>query len=136
MCIRDRDLLSGLADHSPYLWRLAFSDPERLAALLEADPDTILEQRVSALYAACDAATDETELMHRLRKSKQEMALLIALADIGGLWDVVQVTRGLSLSADAFVSNALRFLPVSYTHLDVYKRQAQRHERGHRQYRP
>ena len=105
-----QDLLSGLADHSPYLWRLAFSDPERLVALLESAPDTILEQRVSALYAACDAATDETELMHRLRKSKQEMALLIALADIGGLWDVVQVTRGLSLSADAFVSNALRFL--------------------------
>ena len=31
---RTRDLLLGLADHSPYLWTLATEDPARLARLL------------------------------------------------------------------------------------------------------
>ena len=34
-----RALLDGLADGSPYLWDLVRADPERLVALLDADPD-------------------------------------------------------------------------------------------------
>jgi glutamate-ammonia-ligase adenylyltransferase len=39
---------------------------------------------------------------------KAEAALLIALADIGGLWDVVQVTAALTEVADTAVTAALR----------------------------
>jgi glutamine synthetase adenylyltransferase len=49
-------------------------------------------------------------VMRALRRAKQESALLIALADIGGVWDVVQVTEALTRFADAAVSDALRFL--------------------------
>ena len=48
--------------------------------------------------------------MRALRRAKREAALLIALADIGGVWDVVEVTEALARFADAAVGAALRFL--------------------------
>ncbi len=48
--------------------------------------------------------------MRLLRAAKQELALLVALADIGGVWDVVAVTEALTRFADAAVGAALRFL--------------------------
>ena len=103
-------LLAGLADHSPYLWQLVRMDVPRLARLLDATPDAAFESCLAQARARCDAATDDAEVMHVLRRTKQEVALLIALADIGGVWDVVQVITALTRFADACVSNALRFL--------------------------
>ena len=37
-----RALLLGLADHSPFLWQLVARAPERLAALVEAEPEAAL----------------------------------------------------------------------------------------------
>ena len=48
--------------------------------------------------------------MTELRTAKRRAALAIALADIGGLWDVNQVTAALTRFADACVQGALRFL--------------------------
>src|SRR5271154_289519 len=48
--------------------------------------------------------------MRALRRAKRESALLIALADIGGLWDVVAATEALTRFADAAVGAALAFL--------------------------
>ena len=104
------DLLLGLADHSPYLWRLAKFDPARLQRLLDHAPQESLAACLDTLRRAGEAADNEHDLMHALRLAKQETALLIALADIGGVWDVVKVTRALSDSADAFVACALRYL--------------------------
>lgn len=103
-------LLLGLADHSPYLWRLAQADPERLAGLLARDPDESLALCLATLRARCDAAADDAEAMSALRAAKHESHLLVALADIGGVWDVVDVTRALSAFADAAVSNTVRHL--------------------------
>ncbi|MFN3888955.1 MAG: bifunctional [glutamine synthetase] adenylyltransferase/[glutamine synthetase]-adenylyl-L-tyrosine phosphorylase [Beijerinckiaceae bacterium] len=103
-------LLTGIADHSPYLWRLAQADPERLAGLLARDPEDSLSACIAALRARCDAAADDAEMMSALRAAKHESHLLIALADIGGVWDVVDVTRALSVFADAAVSNTVRYL--------------------------
>ena len=104
------DLLFGLADHSPYLWRLAKFDLPRLQRLLDFGPEDGMAQSLATLKKACDEAQSEHDLMHALRRAKQETHLLIALADIGGVWDVVKVTRALSDAADAFVSCALRYL--------------------------
>jgi [glutamine synthetase] adenylyltransferase / [glutamine synthetase]-adenylyl-L-tyrosine phosphorylase len=103
-----RDLALGLADHSPYLWGLIVEDPSRLARLLDAPPQQSLDRLVAAMAGRRDA--DEAALMHALRIAKRESALLIALADIGGVWGLVAVTEALSLFADAAVSCALRFL--------------------------
>ncbi len=134
-----RDLLLGLADHSPYLWALVVEQPARLARLLEAPPLEALSRIVESLMLAApllplegeggpqgrirapggntphpgplpQAGEGESLLMTRLRRAKHECALLVALADIGGVWGVVEVTDALSRFADAAVSRALRFL--------------------------
>jgi glutamate-ammonia-ligase adenylyltransferase len=103
-----RNLLLGLADHSPYLWRLIEEDPRRLARLLGASPEAALEALVAALGARRD--DDEAELMRALRRAKRESALLVALADVGGVWDLTATTEALTRFADAAASAALRFL--------------------------
>jgi glutamate-ammonia-ligase adenylyltransferase len=103
-----RALLLGLADHSPYLWTLATEDPARLVRLLAGSPETSLDEVVAALGAR--RYDDEAELMRALRLAKRESALLIALADIGGAWDVLATTEALTRFADAAVGAALAFL--------------------------
>ena len=48
--------------------------------------------------------------MRDLRRAKAEAALLIALADIGGIWPVERVTRALTEFADAALGAAVRYL--------------------------
>ena len=105
---KSRDLLLGLADHSPYLWTLATEDPGRLARLLSRPPLNTLDALIAALAARRDV--DEAALMRALRVAKRESALLIALADIGGVWDLVETTEALTRFADAAVGAALAFL--------------------------
>ena len=109
---RTRDVLLGLADHSPYLWALVHEDPDRLVRLLRRPPDESLGAVVQALASRRDE--HEAELMPALRRAKRESALLIALADIGGVWDVVEATEALTRFADAAVRAALAFLLRKY----------------------
>ena len=74
-----------------------------------APPAESLARLVASTASAWEEA-DEAELMRRLRRTRQEAALLVALADLGGVWDVVQVTQALSDFADAAVSAAVKFL--------------------------
>ena len=103
-----RALLLGLADHSPYLWTLMTEDAARAARLLTSAPERALEALVEGLVSARFA--DEAEAMRELRWAKRESALLIALADIGGLWDIVATTEAITRFADAAVRSALGFL--------------------------
>ncbi len=103
-----RDLLLGLADHSPYLWSLIAEDPARLARLLGASPEEALETLAAGIASRRD--DDEADLMRALRRAKRESALLIALADVGGVWDLTATTEALTRFADAAVSAALCFL--------------------------
>ncbi len=105
---RTRDVLLGLADHSSYLWALVHEDPDRLVRLLKRPPGESLDALVQALAARRDE--NEADLMPALRRAKREAALLIALADIGGVWDVVAATEALTRFADAAVRTALAFL--------------------------
>ena len=103
-----RGVLLGLADHSPYLWALVREDPARLVRLLRGAPEDLLAAAVGALAARQDE--HEADVKQALRRTKREAALLIALADIGGVWDVVQTTEALTRFADAAVRAALSFL--------------------------
>ncbi len=105
---RTRDVLLGLADHSPYLWALIQENPARLVRLLKRPPGESLDALVQALAFRRDE--HEAELMPALRRAKRESALLIALADIGGVWDVAQATEALTRFADAAVGAAVNFL--------------------------
>src|SRR4051812_8258068 len=103
-------LLFGLADGSPYLWDLAAAEPDRLLSLLNSNPDVHLVELLATAEGAVAATKDEAEAMRLLRRMRAEAALLIALADIGGVWPVRRVTRGVTELADTAVRAAVRFL--------------------------
>jgi [glutamine synthetase] adenylyltransferase / [glutamine synthetase]-adenylyl-L-tyrosine phosphorylase len=105
-----KTILLGIAEHSPYLFDLIRSDAARLIRLLRCEPETHLASLIAATSREVAAAAGETEAMRLLRRMKSEAALLIALADIGGVWPVMQVTAALSDLAVASVQSALHFL--------------------------
>jgi glutamate-ammonia-ligase adenylyltransferase len=90
---------------SPYLVSLVRRDPARLAALLGADPDVRLADILVRTAAAAGLAGDDAGVALRLLKA--ELHLLTALADLGGVWDLDEVTGALTEFADAALSAAL-----------------------------
>ena len=105
-----RALLLAVADHSPYLWNLIESDRSRLVRLLTTPPELRLNELLQDLVSATAKANSEAELMRILRRAKQEVALLVALVDLGGVWRTETVMQALTASADVFVSTALNFI--------------------------
>lgn len=105
-----RALLLGLADHSPFLWTLIAREPERLVALAEANPESanaaLIARQRAAGRVAPGIEPDLAAIGAALRRNRSEHALLAALADIGGLWSLAEVTAALSDFADASVSAA------------------------------
>ncbi|HEY8571637.1 bifunctional [glutamine synthetase] adenylyltransferase/[glutamine synthetase]-adenylyl-L-tyrosine phosphorylase [Phenylobacterium sp.] len=90
---------------SPYLASLGRRDPQMLARVLAADPAERLEAVLAQTAAA--AGLDGDAAVVALRKLKAELHLLTALADLGGVWDLDQVTGALTRFADAAVAAAL-----------------------------
>ncbi|WP_131115946.1 bifunctional [glutamine synthetase] adenylyltransferase/[glutamine synthetase]-adenylyl-L-tyrosine phosphorylase [Lichenihabitans psoromatis] len=104
-------LLLGLADHSPYLWRLVVADDARLSAMLAEAPEQHLERCLETMDQRCDSpAIPVADVMQALRQAKASVALLVALADLGGVWSVEAVTAALTQFADRAVSAAIRVL--------------------------
>lgn len=103
-------LLRGVIAGSPYLTELMFADPMRLLRCLAADPDAHLDVLLSRLQRDTAACGDIPEAMTALRKVKTEAALMIALADLAGIWPVMRVTEALSLIADGAITAGVRFL--------------------------
>jgi [glutamine synthetase] adenylyltransferase / [glutamine synthetase]-adenylyl-L-tyrosine phosphorylase len=84
---------------APYLAGLARHEPERLRQVLQAAPD----ERLQAILADTALAEDG----RRLRLLKAQLHLLAALCDLGGVWDLDQVTGALTRFADASLARAL-----------------------------
>jgi glutamate-ammonia-ligase adenylyltransferase len=103
-------LVMSLAEGSRYLWELARADPERLVSLLQAEPARRFDDILADATRAIAAADDEAEVMRLLRRMKSEAALLIALADIGGIWPVMQVIERQTKLADVAVGSAVDYL--------------------------
>ena len=96
--------LAPVFSASPYLFGIARRWPDRLKTVLESDPDA----RLAAILAETDALTGGAEEMRKpLRLLKAKLHLLTALADLGGVWDLNQVTGALSRFADAVTQRAL-----------------------------
>ena len=95
--------------NSPFLARCAVRERRFLRGAAARPPQAVLDEiEVESRSAA--TAPDIASAMAILRRAKRQAALTIALADIGGVWNLPEVTRGLSLFADTCVSTALRFL--------------------------
>lgn len=98
---RLRDLIGGAAGSSPYL-----------AGLLRAEaawlPGALAHDDVVARETAGLEALEAEPLGIALRRAKRRVALQAALADLGGVWPLEQVTGALSDLADRAVDLALR----------------------------
>ena len=99
----DRDLdaerlLASIFGNSPYLSELLLSEPAVLSSVLADGPDVAL----AALLAehGAEPPGNRTKVMANLRRSKRRLALLTALADIAGLWQLERITEALSSFAD------------------------------------
>ncbi len=91
-----RPLISGTAGSSPYLARLIALEADWLAAAADTPP----EQALAEILAAPDAGAGFKAVASSLRLAKRRVALLTALADLGGVWDLAAVTGALSDLAD------------------------------------
>jgi glutamate-ammonia-ligase adenylyltransferase len=107
---RARAILLGIAEASPYLFDLVRADAGRALRVLECEPELHLAQLIEETRSEVSAASSEADVMQKLRRTKSEAALLIALCDIGGVWPVMRVTAALTDLAVASVQSALRFL--------------------------
>ncbi len=99
-----RDLIAGAAGCSPYLESLLRKEGAWLKAAVEA-PEQALDRLIR------DTAEHPPDrLGSLLRRDKRRVALLTALTDLGGVWDLMQVTQALTRFADAAVEAGLRAL--------------------------
>jgi glutamate-ammonia-ligase adenylyltransferase len=103
-------LILGIADGSPHLWDMVRADPARLATILASDPETRLDAILRDAAAEIASTLDESHVMRLLRRMRAEASLLIALADIGGVWPLMRVTAALTALADAATGAAVRHL--------------------------
>ncbi|MCA3711944.1 MAG: bifunctional [glutamine synthetase] adenylyltransferase/[glutamine synthetase]-adenylyl-L-tyrosine phosphorylase [Phenylobacterium sp.] len=101
----ERQALAPVFGASPYLAGLVRRDPARLAGLLDSDPDVRLEDILDRTRALADVAPEVAA--PGLRRLKAEAHLLTALADLGGVWNLDQVTGALTRFADAALASAL-----------------------------
>ncbi len=97
-------LLGGTAGCSPYLKGLMQREADWLPQALE-DPEAALDH----LLAALDTEPPD-RLALALRTAKRRTALVVALADLGGLWPLEGVTGALTRLADRAVHLALTTL--------------------------
>jgi glutamate-ammonia-ligase adenylyltransferase len=65
---------------------------------------------LAAVDAAGRGSQSEAELMLALRCAKQQIALLAAIADLGSVWSLTELTAALTEFADRAVASVVRFL--------------------------
>ena len=104
------DLLASIAETAPYLWDLIRADPARFAASSRAIPIARSLRCSPTRSAVPRRRARQAVLMRVLRRMKAQAALLIALADIGGVWPVARVTLALTQVADMALGAAVNHL--------------------------
>ncbi|MGQ3028952.1 MAG: bifunctional [glutamine synthetase] adenylyltransferase/[glutamine synthetase]-adenylyl-L-tyrosine phosphorylase, partial [Ferrovibrionaceae bacterium] len=89
-------LLAALFGNSPYLSQIALEDPDYLAEIVAEPPESSLARLFAATRADAASASRTADLFRPFRRAKARLALLTAVADIGGAWPLQAVTGALS----------------------------------------
>jgi glutamate-ammonia-ligase adenylyltransferase len=103
-------ILGAIAETAPYLWDLVQADPARALSFFGKDLGEKFAALIDDARKAAAAAHGSAQLMRVLRRMKTDAALLIALADIGGVWPVARVTAALTEVAETALGLAVRHL--------------------------
>ena len=99
-------LLAAIFGNSPWLTRCMLAEPAFVRLICE----TGVEPALATALATLDDQDAGEDIMRRLRIARRRAALVIAMADISGAWDLAEVTGALSRFADLAVGAALRSL--------------------------
>ena len=97
-----RAVLAGAAGCSPFLKTVMEREDHWLREALGQSPEAALDAELASLVPDAPAATGSA-----LRRAKRRIALLAALADLGGVWPLESVTTALTRLADTAVQRAL-----------------------------
>jgi glutamate-ammonia-ligase adenylyltransferase len=101
-------LLAALGGNAPYLADLALREPAALISAIKSGPDANLKTLLAGL--SLPARGGRAALMRALRLAKRRAALTIAIADIGGMWSLAEVTFALSSLAASVLAVTIDFL--------------------------
>ena len=101
-------ILKAIFGNSPFLTQCLLAEAGFVRELMSRAPEASFAAILAALDV--DAGGSMDELMTVLRRAKRRTALLVGLADIGGLWNLEQVTGALSDLADRALTLAARHL--------------------------
>jgi glutamate-ammonia-ligase adenylyltransferase len=102
-------MLRCLGGNSPYLAELALRETDTIHRLAAKGPDAALAHCMSVL-GNVSPSLRRPDIAAALRQAKRSVALIAAIADVGGLWPLETVTAALSELAEATVRLAIRHL--------------------------
>jgi len=109
-----RDLLLSVADHSTFLWQLVVNDPARMAAICLQPPEethrATVASQANLFRELRSGSLTRDDVVRAFRRNRNTHALLVALADIGGVWGVEQVTGALSEFAGSSVRGGVNLV--------------------------
>ncbi len=104
-----QSLLAALGGNSPYLSDLALREPAAFRLFVESGPEAAFAAALAPL-AAADPSIARPRLAGLLRQAKRQVALVTAIADIGGTWKLERVCAALSTLAEQALGLATRHL--------------------------
>lgn len=104
-------LLEAVFGNSPYLSRSVIRNPDCLTEIARSGADAAWQRFIRDFEREiADLSTDTAVLKSALRRQKERAALYIALADISGQWNALDVIKHLSEFADKCVAFTLSSL--------------------------
>ncbi len=101
-------MLRALGGNSPYLSDLAIREAATLRRLWRDGPDAVAKAALRGVGSLSPTA-DRAAVASTLRQAKRQVALCAAVADIGGVWTLQQVTATLSALAEAALDASVAF---------------------------
>lgn len=104
------DLLRAIFGNSPHLTQSIFREPAFFADILSSGPETAIARAFGEMEESVSQERDNARFMKALRIAKRRVGLAIAVADITGTFELMQVTGTLSDLADRTLDAATRFV--------------------------
>jgi glutamate-ammonia-ligase adenylyltransferase len=102
-------MLRSVGGNSPYLAGLMLREADSVRRLVTDGPDAAFAHALSCL-SHVSPASKRPEIAAALRQAKRVVALIVAIADIGGNWPLETVTGALSELAEVTLRLAIRHL--------------------------
>ena len=101
-----RAMLQALGGGSPFLSDLSLREHRTVLEVMQAGPDQAVAEVHSELEALAPSA-HRSQLAAALRQAKRRAALITAMADISGIWQLGRVTSVLSWLAETTLRRAV-----------------------------